>query len=155
MHVPRIPIELETRMRFFSIVFFLSLAGPALADDGGGRPREPFSDGERAFREVKELLRKRYVDPLSEDDLYRAAVEGMLAAGNRKYDKLLTPTERADLEAESSGEVVGVGVEIDYDAASGTATIVAPLPGSPAERAGIAPGDRVLKVDGRSMQGRP
>jgi carboxyl-terminal processing protease len=124
-------------------------------DDWKNKPREKFSDGERAFREVKETLLKEYVDDkLTDDDLWRAATAGMLqGAAGRKWDKLLSPGEYGELLGDLYGEMVGIGVEIKFDAEAGAIVILGAIPGSPAERAQLRGGDRVLKVDGRSFKG--
>jgi carboxyl-terminal processing protease len=56
---------------------------------------------------------------------------------------------RSDLH----GELVGVGMEIRFDADSGITTVLGVIPGSPAERAGIVAGDKILKIDGHAFQG--
>src|SRR4051794_5007158 len=62
------------------------------------QPKDKFADAERAFREARATLLKDYVDDtVSEDDLYRGAVAGMLTAGGSKWDALLSPAELKDL----------------------------------------------------------
>src|SRR5262249_45931141 len=68
--------------------------------------------------------------------------------------KLLSPAELAEMKVDLSGEVVGIGVEIKFDADSGTTVVLGLTQGSPAERAGVKSGDRILKVDGQSYKGR-
>ena len=117
-------------------------------------PREKFADAERAFRDARATLIKEYVDDtVSEDDLYRGAVAGMLTAGGSKWDALLSPTELNDLHSDLTGEVVGIGVEIGIDQANGFIVVIDTFPGSPAGKAGLAAGDRILKVDGKSVRG--
>jgi carboxyl-terminal processing protease len=142
------------------MIISLCLCGSAHAGDWDfdswkNRPHEQFTDGARNFDKVKSILLKEYLDDhLTEDDLYRAAVQGMLAgAGSSKYDKLISPTEMAELRMEMSGRLIGIGIEIDFDDKTGLTTVLAPLPGSVSERAGVAPGDRILKVDGKSFKG--
>jgi carboxyl-terminal processing protease len=115
-------------------------------------PVEPFRDGARVFGEVKDALIARYYrDGLHEDDLYRAATQGMLEHADSemaKWNKLLSPAEYADLRADLKGEVVGVGVQIDFEAATGHAKVVRIIAASPAERAGLVVGDLIVAVDG-------
>jgi carboxyl-terminal processing protease len=119
------------------------------------RPHEPFGDGTRAFEKVKRLIESSYVDKVAADDLWRGAAEGMLArAGGRPWDQLMSPAEFAELHSEMKGEVVGVGVEIKLDADSGLIQVRRVIPGSGAAQAGLTAGDQILKIDGRSFQGK-
>jgi len=121
-------------------------------------PVEKFTDGERAFRTVKDtLLSSYYSAGLTEDDLYRAAAEGMLARIDpkmQKWNKLLSPSELADMEADLKGEVVGVGMKINFDPATGHIAVLGTVPGSPAEREKLQAGDEVLSVDGKLYKGK-
>jgi carboxyl-terminal processing protease len=124
-------------------------------EDWKNKPKEPFADAKRAFDEARAQLLKEYVDDtLSEADLYRAAVAGMLrGAAGRKWDKLLSPGEYAELMGDLGGEMVGIGVEIKFEEDTGNILIVGIVPGSPAEKAELHSGDRILKIDGRSFKG--
>ncbi len=121
-------------------------------------PTEKFADGERAFRTVKDtLLTSYYSAGLTEDDLYRAAAEGMLARiepNMQKWNKLLSPAELADMEADMKGEVVGVGVKIHFDATNGHIGVLGTVAGSPAEREKLLPGDEILSVGGKLYKGK-
>jgi carboxyl-terminal processing protease len=118
----------------------------------------PFRDGARTFAAVKEGLLSRYGSAVvTDDDLYRAAVRGMLEHVDDKhgaYNKLLTPDEISALRNDLRGEVVGVGVEIQFDPATGYSDVLNVLPGSPAEHAGLVPGDKILDVDGEPFKGK-
>ena len=69
-------------------------------------------------------------------------------------NKLLTPSAMEQLRADLQGAVVGIGVRIDFEEASGMALINGVLPASPAEAAGLKAGDRILSVDGATFRGR-
>ena len=114
-------------------------------------PAEKFSDPQRNFEAAKKaILDGYYSGSLTEEDLYRAAVAGMLERADptmRKWHKLLSPSDLADLKSDLQGEVVGVGVVIGFDAASGYIDVKGTIPGSPAERAGLArQGERVIRA---------
>ena len=94
---------------------------------------------------------------MSEDDLYRAAIKGMLEhvdPGHQKWNTLLSPDEVAALTADLHGEVVGIGAEIHIDDASGYTDVLGVFPGSPAEKAGLASGDKILDIDGKPLRGK-
>ena len=133
-------------------------ASPGGSEEDFTVPREKFSDGERAFRAVKEtLLEHYYGSGLTEDDLYRAAADGMLSRIDpkmHKWNKLLSPSELAEMDADLKGEVIGIGVKINFDSASGYTDILSVIPGSPAERARIQVGDKVISVDNKLYKGK-
>lgn len=120
-------------------------------------PREPYKDGARAFNEVKDaLLKSYYAEGMSEDDIYRAATAGMLAQLEprmKKYNKLLSPNEIAEIKNDLKGEVVGVGIQISFDEKSGYTDVLGTIPGSPSEKAGLALGDKIVTVDGKLYKG--
>ncbi len=121
---------------------------PARADDA-------FRDGDKAFAKTRELLQQSYVnDKVSDDRMWRAATEGLLhGIGNGKWDTLLSPSELAALKADLVGEVVGLGVHISVDEQAGIVNVEGVVPGSGAERAGMAVGDKILRLDGRTLKG--
>jgi carboxyl-terminal processing protease len=120
-------------------------------------PTEKFSDAQRNFEAAKKaLLEGYYSESITEDDLYRAAVAGMLERVDpqmRKWNKLMSPSDLAELRNDLQGEIVGIGVMIDLDAATGYIDVKGTIPGSPAERAGIAPPDKIVTVDGKLYRG--
>jgi carboxyl-terminal processing protease len=132
--------------------------GAARADNmsASSLPPQRFADAERAFREARAiLLREHLDDKLAEEDTLRAATAGMVSgAGARKWDALLSPAELAEMRADLSGEVVGVGVEIKHDEDGGTLLVMGVIPSTPAARGGVQAGDRVLKIDGTAVKGR-
>ncbi len=115
-----------------------------------------FDDGAKSFDEARKMLLERYVDDgLTEEELWRYAVEGMLAkAGGREWDALLSPEELAEMKPGIGGELVGIGVEIRFDVESGLGFVKRVLPGSAAEKAGLAAQDAILEVDGKSYRGK-
>ena len=124
----------------------------------GARPAEPFTGGAQVFRSVMDTLRAKYYrDGLSEDELYRAAVAGMLQHVEPQmaaWNKLLPPEEMHELTADLKGEIVGIGVEIKFDQDSGISDVLGIIPGSPAERAGLREGDKLLTVAGKFYRGK-
>jgi len=120
-------------------------------------PKEKFSDGARNFEAAKKaLLEGYYSDSLTEDDLYRAAVAGMLERADprmRRWNRLLSPSDVRELRLDLQGELVGVGVVFDFDPKTGYVAVRGTIPGSPAERAGIAPPDTIVTVDGKLYKG--
>ena len=105
----------------------------------------------RLFDQVVTHVAERYVDSLSRDSIYGDAVRGMLRELDDPYTVFLSGDRLARLNENTSGRYAGLGVQIDVR--DGWITVVSPLPDSPAERAGIQTGDRIVEVDGRSTEG--
>jgi len=122
------------------------------------RPQDHFANGAANFETVKKELLKNYVDKgLTEDDLYRAAVEGMLSNIDptmTMWNKLMTPTEYAELLGDIQGRIVGVGIEVGFNEVNGNVDVMGVIPGTPAEKAGIKRGDQILRIDGQSFKGK-
>ncbi|MEX2182736.1 MAG: S41 family peptidase [Gemmatimonadaceae bacterium] len=108
-------------------------------------------DGARLLDAVMERLREAYVDTIAEDELWTYAVTGMLAGLGDPNSAYLTPERLERLGQSAANSYRGVGLQVDIR--DGWITVAQPRPGSPAERAGLQPGDRLIEVDGRSMQG--
>jgi carboxyl-terminal processing protease len=120
-------------------------------------PPAPFPSPARNFEAArKALLAGYYRDSLTEEDLYRAAVAGMLERADpamHAWNELLGPSELAELRLDLKAELVGIGVRIELDSATGAIDVKGTLPGSPAERAGVAPPDKIVTVDGKLYKG--
>ena len=109
-----------------------------------------------AFEQVRTLVQSKYVEgPLPEDVLWSGATEGMLARlvqlPEHPVNALLDPRELAELEAGTKGSIVGVGVAIEMVA--DVVVIREVIPGSPAAKAELQGGDRILGVDGTRLRG--
>jgi carboxyl-terminal processing protease len=109
------------------------------------------ADGATLFNQVAEHVQRDFVDSLSQDSLYHDAVTGMLYELGDPHTVYLSSDRLARLKETTNGSYVGLGVQIDIR--SGWITIMAPVPNSPAERAGLRTGDRLVEVDGQSTQG--
>jgi carboxyl-terminal processing protease len=121
-------------------------------------PADRFTNGAKAFADVRDaLLKSYYAAGLTEDDLYRAATAGMLEKLEprmRKYNKLLSPREMREIKNDLKGEVIGIGVQIEFDKTSGYTDVLGTIPGSPAEKAGLVAGDKIVTVNGRLYKGK-
>ncbi|MFM7220229.1 MAG: carboxyl-terminal processing protease CtpA [Nodosilinea sp.] len=151
------------------------LPGPALA----------LTEEQELVAEVWRIVNRAYVDegfnhqnwwftrqrllnrPLNDrEDTYQA-IRDMLATLEDPYTRLLPPNQYRSLQTNTAGELIGVGLQITKDDESGWLRVIAPIAGSPADRAGIQPQDRVITIDGvetltlsldeaaASLRGRP
>jgi carboxyl-terminal processing protease len=105
----------------------------------------------RLFDDVLGHVSAYYVDSIGETDLYERATRGMLEQLKDPYSVLLTGEDYRALTEQTSGNYAGLGIQIDVR--DGWITVVAPLPETPAERAGVATGDQIIEVDGKSTEG--
>jgi carboxyl-terminal processing protease len=98
------------------------------------------------------LIENHYVEPVDRQRILEGAVKGMVAELD-PHSAYLPPSDFRDFQNETEGSFVGVGVEVD--ARQDAITVIAPIEGSPAERAGVRPGDRIIAVDGWPTRGQP
>lgn len=132
------------------------VAGVALVSGGwllqhGASGRDSVFQRARTFEEVMGHIREYYVDPQTSSELYQKATEGMLEGLGDPHTSFLTPEEYADLRVQTTGEFAGLGIHISKR--DDWITAVAVVPGSPAERAGVRVGDRMIRIGGESTEG--
>jgi carboxyl-terminal processing protease len=108
-------------------------------------------EGQQLFDNVLQHVENDYVDSVSDSLLYRKSVEGMLYELNDPYTTFLPPDRFARLNETTSGNYAGLGIETDLR--DGWLIVVTPVPGGPAERAGLQPGDRITEIAGKPAKG--
>ncbi len=101
--------------------------------------------------EIMDLIRSVHPNAPNREDLIKAAVKGMLESLGDPYSYYLDPEEYRGFSQEIRGFFGGVGVVVE--SREGVVTVVSVLPGTPADREGFEPGDQVVAVDGRSIEG--
>ena len=109
------------------------------------------ADSARLLEAVMLRIRDSYVDSVDTERMWELAMIGMVDELGDPNTTYLTPDRLERLEQTASNSYVGVGLQVDVR--DGWVTVTAPRAGSPAERAGILAGDRLVEVDGRSMSG--
>lgn len=99
------------------------------------------------FWKVWGILKDKYVDKSKLDarDLFYGAIDGMLAATGDPYTTFFDPKENKEFKEDISGTFEGIGAEMGVK--DKVLTIIAPLEGMPAEKAGLRAGDKVLKIN--------
>jgi carboxyl-terminal processing protease len=117
-------------------------------------PSEPIDRDElfEPFWEAWQLVNEQYVDqPVDQELLMRGAIQGMLEALGDQHTTYMDPDQfrQANIPLEQEYEGIGAWVDTTLE----FLTIVTPMPDSPAEKAGLRPGDKVIAIDGEDMTG--
>ncbi len=104
------------------------------------------------FWEAWNLVHENFVDqPVDDIALMRGAISGMMNALGDQHSSYMDPKDFADANSSLEGEYEGIGAFVDTT--TEYLTITSPIPGSPAERAGLMPGDQIVAIDGKDMTG--
>lgn len=103
----------------------------------------------RLFRQVMRIVQKNYVKEVDDKELIQGAINGMLQSLDA-HSSFLTEDLFKELQVETKGEFGGLGIEITLD--NGVLTIVSPIEDTPAYKAGLQPGDKIIKIDGESTK---
>ncbi len=109
--------------------------------------RLPAGDAE-LLAEVLGRIRADYVDDKDDHELMASAVRGMVSDLD-PHSEFMDVDEFEDLRIATEGNYSGIGIEVTLD--SGAVIVISPIDGSPAARAGIHPGDRILAIDGHAI----
>jgi carboxyl-terminal processing protease len=100
----------------------------------------------KLFSDVIELVQREYVDDVDPKDLIQKAIQGMVQ-GLDPHSSLLPPDAYEDLQIDTKGKFTGIGIHITLQ--NGFVTVISPIEDTPAYKAGVESGDRIIKVDGQ------
>jgi carboxyl-terminal processing protease len=143
------------------LVTFFYTATPAIA----------LTEQQRLVAEVWRLVDRAYVDdtfhqqnwwlvrqnamkqPMTNQEQAYAVIQKMLMGLEDPFTRLLKPEQYRSLQTNTAGELTGVGLQIALDSATGELKVIAPIAGSPADRAGLRPADTIVEIDGLATKG--
>ncbi len=103
----------------------------------------------KLFSEVLNLVEDQYVEKVDNAKIIQGAIKGMLQSLD-PHSTFMTPEEYKDLQVETRGSFGGIGIEITIR--EGVLTVVSPIEGTPADKAGIKANDQIVKIDGESTK---
>ena len=102
------------------------------------------------FGDIFDRIREKYVEEVNDEELIRAAINGMLTSLD-PHSSYLPPSDFDQMKVQTRGEFGGLGIEVTQD--EGYVKVVSPIDDTPAFRAGIKSGDLITAVDGQSLLG--
>lgn len=145
------------KFHFIMLLFFmvfLSAGITTVALKFGKEKVVPATNDRQEFNKLYEAydtLSSKYYKSLNQNKLINGAINGMVEALDDPYSDYMSKDEAKSFHSSISSSFEGIGAEIQEK--DGHITIVSPIKGSPAEKAGLKPNDIILSVNGKSLQG--
>ena len=109
------------------------------------------AENARLFDQVLSLVSERFVDTVDTSALFEKAARGLVAQLDDPYSELFTPKQSERFSSSSTGRYGGIGMQIEQQ--QDNIVVVRVFPNTPAERAGVVEGDRIIGVDTASTRG--
>ena len=133
------------RKTFWKILVFPAVFGLILLHPRVTAALDQTYEQIKLLVDVLEHIEQEYVDEVNAKELVYGAAAGMVQKLD-PFSQFLEPDERKEMQTETEGQFGGVGIRITVR--DGWLTVITPLPDTPAYKAGILPGDRIVKIDG-------
>ncbi len=137
-------VSLRYVMTMFVVAIFVGMGLGSVRSDAVFAGSETYDELE-SFADILSLVENSYVDDVDTKEVIEGAINGMLRTLD-PHSSYMTPEFFKEMQVETQGEFGGLGIEITID--EGWLTIVAPMEETPAWRAGVKSGDKIVKVDG-------
>jgi carboxyl-terminal processing protease len=135
----------------FAILAVALVSGGMLMQSGRFRSANAATASARLLDEVMARVQHDYIDSLPRSELLQRAASGLVLELEDPYSALLSPERFRRVREQTTGQYAGLGLELDQR--EGEVTVIAPLAGTPADSAGIRPGDRIVSINGRPVAG--
>ena len=127
----------------------LSLSGGYLADRQPAGGAELALEQAQMLAEVMQRVKREYVEPVDDNELLDNAIRGMVGELDA-HSRFLDADEYRDIRISTTGTYTGIGIEVSEK--DGVVTVISPMAGSPAARAGLRSGDEIIAVDGMALE---
>ncbi len=120
-----------------------------------GRPSDSVIDKhtEQKLDTLQSIIEKNYLSDYSKEDLENGLYKGLMEGLSDPYSVYYTEDEYNELTEDSEGVFEGIGAYLTQNPESKVVTITRPIPGSPAEKAGLLTGDILVEVDHENVEG--
>jgi carboxyl-terminal processing protease len=119
-------------------------------DEKSAHPKDEFYELYQLLADTVDQIDRNYVKEVDRRELIEAAIRGMVAKLD-PYSAYIGPEELAQFRSSVDNEFGGIGVQVSTE--DGDLTVLSPIFGTPAYRAGVQAGDRIVEIDGRSTEG--
>ncbi|MBT4605804.1 MAG: S41 family peptidase, partial [Thiotrichales bacterium] len=104
----------------------------------------------RAFSQIYNEIKKKYVEEVDSKELLNNAIKGMVSRLD-PHSAYLLPEAHDELQVSTKGEFGGLGIEVGME--DGFVKVISPIDDTPAQRAGMKAGDLIIRIDGTAVQG--
>lgn len=109
---------------------------------------------EQKLAEIQGCIDRYYLEDIDQEQMEDAICQGMVAGLNDTYAAYFNETDYADMMEKTSGNYCGIGAYVSQNSTTGAITIIQPIEGSPAQKAGLQVGDVIYGVDGETVDGQ-
>ncbi len=132
------------------LIIGFSLLGADVEKSAARKNEESFYKELELFTNVVSIIKNNYVSEVKAKPLIYGALRGMLSSLD-PYSQFMNPDFHKEIQIETEGKFGGLGIVITIKETF--LTVVSPLEGTPADRAGIKPGDKIVKIDDELIRG--
>ena len=108
---------------------------------------------ESELKKYRALIDKYYLGEVNDEDLEEGAIKGYIEGLGDEYTEYISKEDMEEYMQDTMGNFVGIGIYMVNDTETNRIMVLSPIKGSPAEKAGILPGDYIMKIDGESYTG--
>jgi len=147
---------MKTLYRVFTVLVLLAASAGALFlfqkyRPGANADKTPYKEIEK-FAKILQYIEANYVEETKPSRLFEGAINGLLL-GLDPHSAYMAPDVYKEMKEETSGKFGGLGIEVTVQ--DGYITVITPIDDTPAYRAGIKTGDKIIKIDGKSTKDMP
>jgi len=140
------------RRRLLVLVLCGAMAGlaAAAAAEATAPPKDDYYELFKVLVDTMDQVERNYVKEVDRRELMEAAIDGLLEKLD-PYSDYISPEELSQFRTSVEAEFGGIGIQVSAE--GGKLTVVSPLVGTPAYRAGVLAGDRIVEIDGETTEG--